>query len=171
MGNTTMRTKQKQLDQLTNRLTQTQDKISNVFMLYFSECIKSLNLLIAEQDVRENGAGTEGAAAADDEGDVMEMDDDMLMSEQFVIKQETMEKEKEKLAVKEKQEANVNQYIFDIVLGRMVEIARRFNRQIDDSTWKVLQTEVFSNLPTESEQYQRISTAVNSIVEIKQLFV
>merc|ERR1711879_312128 len=102
---------------------------------------------------------------------VMEMDDDMLMSEQFVIKQESMEKEKEKLAVKEKQEANVNQYIFNIVLGRMVEIARRFNRQIDDSTWKVLQTEVFANLPTESKQHERISAAVNNIAEIKQLFV
>jgi len=170
--NTTMRTKQKQLDQLTNRLTQTQHKISNVFILYFSECIKSLNHLIAEQDEKkENGTGTESAAAVEDEDDVMEMDDDMLMSEQFVIKQETMEKEKEKLAVKEKQEANVNQYIFNIVLGRMVEIARRFNRQIDDSTWKVLQTEVFANLPTESKQHERISAAVNNIAEIKQLFV
>lgn len=169
--NNTMRTKQKQLDQLTNRLTQTQDKISKVFVLYFSECIKSLDHLIAEQDEKkDNAVGTGNAAAAEDEDDVMEMDDDMLMSEQFVVKQETMDKEKEKLAVKEKQEANVNQYIFDIVLGRMVEIARRFHRQIDGNTWKVLQEEVF-NVPSDTPQHERIIEAVRNIVQIRQLLM
>jgi len=172
--NSTIRTKQKQLEQLSNRLTQTRRKISRVFVLFFSECIKTLNHLMAEQDERtESNVGAH--AAAEEEEEAMEMDDDMLMSEQFVVKQETMDKEKEKLAVKEKQEANVNQYIFDIVLGRMVEIARRFLRQIDDETWKVLQDETFANLSpggdgdSDSKQKGRICDAVKSIVQIKQL--
>jgi len=178
--NSTMRTKQRQRDQLTNRLTQTLDKIHEIFVLFFSECIRCLRLLIAEQEEMRKAAHSttggvavaaeEAAGGGHDDDDEMEMDDDMLMSEQFVVKQETMDREKEKLAVKERA-ANVHQYIFDIVLGRMVEIARRFHRQIGDGTWKVLEEEVFGDLEEggQSEQCQRICGAVAQIKQIKQL--
>merc|ERR1712087_43493 len=103
------------------------------------------------------------------EEEEMEMDDDMWMSEQFVVKQASMEKEKEKLAVKVKEEANVNQYIFDIVLARMVEIARRFCAQIDDDTWSTLQKQVFVGLEGETEQHGRIRDSVQSIEQIRRL--
>jgi len=173
--NTTIRTKQKQLQQLSNRLALTRRKISSVFLLFFTECIKSLDHLMAEQEgKKESNVGGDTAtatASAAEEEEAMEMDDDMLMSEQFVVKQETMDKEKEKLAVKEKQEANVNQYIFDIVLGRMVEIARRFLGQIDDETWKALQQEVFGDLSPDNKQHDRIADTVESIVQIRRLLM
>jgi len=107
----------------------------------------------------------------EDNDDNMEMDDDMLMSEQFIQNQERLDKEKQKLAMLKSTESNTNKYLFDIINGRMIEISRKFYQNIDDNTWNQLENDVFANIKNENQYHRQITTSVQSIFEIKQLLL
>merc|ERR1712087_748764 len=95
-----------------------------------------------------------------------EMNDDALMSEQFVVKNE--EKEKEKLALLKSRSANTNKYIFDIINGRMVEICRRFYQYI--SVEDLNNVSIKNESEEEVDEHnQQIIDSIESIRQIQQL--
>merc|ERR1712003_202965 len=105
-----------------------------------------------------NGNTNDVKAEADDEDDD-EMEDDALMSEQFVVKNE--EKEKEKLALLKSRAANTHKYIFDIINGRMIEISRRFYQYIAVAD--------LGNIAIKNENdihYQQIADSIQSIAKL-----
>merc|ERR1712244_122006 len=82
----TKQNKQKQLDQLISRFNQTQDKISNVLLLFFKERIKTLYFLIDCIDERHQEMNDNQNNDMDNDNN-MEMDDDLIMSVQCVHNQ------------------------------------------------------------------------------------
>merc|ERR1712190_472094 len=135
--------KQKQLAQLTKRLKTLEDSISAVMKRFVQHCVTSLYWLIDQMNEKKNAKqanGTKDDKEADE--DEEEMNDDALMSEQFVVKNE--DKEKEKLALLKAKNASTDKYIFDIINARMVEICRRFDEYIsfEDLDQVALQKEV-----------------------------
>merc|ERR1711972_1033316 len=107
------RNKEKQLAQLTQRLQATRDKIASVLLLFFRECVKCMQTLLDEegkQKEKEEGKDGQSKEKEEEENkedeDAMEMDDDLLMSEQFIHKQEKRDKEKEQMALRKSRESN-----------------------------------------------------------------
>ena len=160
----TKQNKQKQLNQLQLRLNNTQENISNVFILFFKLGIDSLYYLIDNEYIVPNNN--------DNEQEEEEQDDDMLMSEQFIAQQEKIDKEKEKAAILKSRESNINKYIFKIITSRMIEIARKFHKNINENTWNILQNDIFTNTKNDNndnENIQKITQTIKHIVEIRDL--
>eukprot|EP01084_Bolivina_argentea_P178201 308044_1 len=121
------------------------------------------------------------------DNDDYEMDDDMLMSENWAEKHEKIEKEKQEKAKNIKNEKiNINKYLFDIINQRMIEIARRFYTNIDINTWNILENDIFKNIKNSKNEnenendnkndnnnkyYQQINHSLKSIIQIKQLLL
>jgi len=164
------RNKEKQLAQLTQRLQATRDKIAAVLLLFFRECVKCMGALLDEAEREKEEEGKDGGDKAkeeenkeDGDGDE-EMDDDLLMSEQFIHKQEKRDKEKEQMALRKSRESNVSQYLFDIVQGRMVEMARKFFAWIDEPVWQALEEDVFKDV-----KHDKIRESIKHIQDMKEL--
>jgi len=162
--------KQKQLAQLTKRLCATKQKIATVLLLFFGECVKCMATLLEEKEEEKGGQGQkekEEESKKEKEGedeDAMEMDDDLLMSEQFIDEQEKRDKEKEQMALRKSRESNVSQYLFDIVQGRMVQMARKFFEWIDEAVWQALDNDVFKDI-----KHEKIKQSLQHIQEMKRL--
>merc|ERR1712013_241519 len=117
--------------------------IAAVLLLFFRECVKCMATLLEEED---------------------ELDDDLLMSEQFVHEQNERDKDKEKMALRKSRETNVSQYLFDIVSGRCQSVARAFFEWIDEAVWQALEEDVFKDV-----EQEKIRASVQPILDMKQL--